>query len=244
MILNKDLESIKEEDLQALINNIPEGKTIEYKEFLNVRTDSEKKELLADVSSFANAAGGYLIFGMGAEKGIASDLHGLDIQNLDKEILRLENVIRDGLEPRIPGVIIQDIPLKNSNVVILIYIPRSWALPHRVSFKGSSRFYSRNSKGKYLLDVTELRNLFLFTEKRTEQIRNFRIERLSKIVSGETPLLLSKAPKIVLHIVPLDAFNPAASIDLSSIKNDPAPLYAGGWSHRFNFDGYLIYGML
>ena len=243
MILDKDLESIKEEDLQALISNIPEDKTIEYKKVLNIRTDSEKKEFLADVSSFANAAGGHLIFGMKAEQGVASDLHGLDIQNTDKEILRLENIIRDGVEPRIPGVMIRDIPLRNSNVAIIIRIPRSWTLPHRVIFKGSSRFYSRNSKGKYPLDMTELRSLFLFTEKRTEQIRNFRTERLSKIVSEETPILLRKTPKIVLHIVPLDAFNPAAGIDISSIEDDPAPLYATGWNHRFNFDGYLIYGM-
>jgi len=60
-----DIDQITEEDLQALIDNsVIEGKTIEYKQSLPSNSDSDKKEFLADVSSFANASGGDLIYGI------------------------------------------------------------------------------------------------------------------------------------------------------------------------------------
>ena len=44
------------EDL-ARFYHVPEGNFIDYKEMLPGYSDSERRELLADVSSFANAAG-------------------------------------------------------------------------------------------------------------------------------------------------------------------------------------------
>jgi len=76
-----------------------------------------------------------------------------------------------------------------------------------VTFRGHSRFYSRNSAGKYPLDVSEICALFALSETTTERIRNFRLERLSKIISGETQVALDEAPKTVLHIIPFGAFD-------------------------------------
>jgi len=65
------LEKISQADLQNLIDNaVAEGRTIEYKQALPGGTDSEKKEFLADVSSFANTAGGDLLFGISEDKGV------------------------------------------------------------------------------------------------------------------------------------------------------------------------------
>jgi len=241
---NKQLESIEESDLQSLVDNkVLEGKMIEYKESLLGNTDSEKKEFLADVSSFANAAGGHLIFGIKQTSGVPSEVCGLQITNVDAEILRLENIIRDGIEPRIPGVAVRAVPLQSSRVAIIIRIPRSWALPHMVTFRGHSKFYSRNSAGKYPLDVSEIRALFALSETTAQRIRNFRVERLSKIIAGETPIALDEPPKIVLHIIPLDAFDPAKKYDLDSLDSGSLqPIYTSGWNHRYNFDGVLAYG--
>jgi hypothetical protein len=58
MALSKPLESIKESDPQALVDNqVAEHKTIEHKEALPGNADGDKKEFLVDVSSFANASG-------------------------------------------------------------------------------------------------------------------------------------------------------------------------------------------
>ena len=239
------LELEEENDLQELVDNqIPESKTIDYKESLTDNSDSDKKEFLADVSSFANAAGGYLIYGMRENSGIASELCGLESIDADAEIRRLDNIIRDGIKPRIPGVSLRAIPLRTSRHAIIIRIPMSWASPHMVTFKNDSKFYSRNSAGKYQLDVSELRAAFVLSETTTERIRNFRIERLSKIIAGETPVLLNETAKIILHIIPFGAFNPAARFDVSSLASDVGklqPISALGCDTRHNFDGYLSF---
>ncbi len=117
-------------------------------------------------------------------------------------------------------------------------------MPHVVKYGGTFKFYSRNSAGKYPLDVAELRALFALSETTAERIRKFRTERLSKILADETPVPLIKNPRIVLHIVPVGAFNPAVHFDLSAIADDVSetkPIGAGSWDHRYNFDGLLTY---
>ncbi len=176
----------KEEDLQVLVDNsVLESKTIEYKQSLPSNSESDKKEFLADVSSFANASGGDLIFGIIADKktGTPKSLEGLIIENIDQEILRLENMIRGGIEPRMPSVSTEPIKLSNSKFALIIRTPKSWICPHRVTFGGHDKFYSRSSNGKYPLDVGELRVAFNLSETITEKIRNFRQDRISKILA-------------------------------------------------------------
>jgi len=242
-LYGKQFESVDENDLLSLVDNqVIERKTLEYKESLPGNSDSEKREFLADVSSFANGSGGHLILGIRETDGVPTELAGLEIANLDSEKLRLENIIRDGVEPRIPGVGIREIPLKNKKVAIVIRVPRSWALPHMVTFKAHSRFYSRNSAGKYPLDVSEIRALFALSETTTERIRNFRVERLARIVARETPIVVNEGPKMVLHIIPLNAFDPAARFDVSPLgRNIPRPMYTSSWDGRINFDGFLSF---
>lgn len=103
---SKPLESLDESDLQALVDiGAPEGKT------LPGNTYEDKKEFLADVSSFANASGGHIVFGMKEQEGVAVELCGLGTINADAGILRLENLMRDGIEPRISGAALRAIPL-------------------------------------------------------------------------------------------------------------------------------------
>lgn len=69
-MINKHLDEISLDDLKQLRNNVvSEGKTIEYKQQLPTNSDGDRKEFLADISSFANASGGDLIFGITEENG-------------------------------------------------------------------------------------------------------------------------------------------------------------------------------
>lgn len=146
---NKQLDSITEADLQELVSNkVREVKTVEYKQALPGNSDGERREFLYDVSSFANASGGDLIYGMKEDDGVASEVSGLQVGNVDNEILRLESIIRTGIEPRIPGLSVHPVPLQSAGVAIVIRVPRSFALPHVVKYGGSFKFYSRNSAGK------------------------------------------------------------------------------------------------
>lgn len=246
MAINKNINSVVIEDFQAMIDDeVSESKQIEFKEILPGNTRDDKKEFLADVSSFANSSGGLLIFGIRENQGIAVELRGLKNPNIDSEILRLENLLRDNIKPRIPGIQMRSIPLPSGDSILVIQIPRSWAQPHLVDFSGHWRFYSRNSAGKYALDIVELRSAFGLSEAVAERIRLFRVDRLGKISAGEAPILLAGEAQIVLHIIPLSSFDMAAEVfDVAKFANNPgilAPIYASRWDHRHNFDGFLTF---
>jgi len=81
----KRLEDINEQDLQALVDNkVSEGKEIEYKRDLPGNKPKGKKEFLADVSSFANAVGGDIVFGIPSKRGLPTQPLGIKIANVDK----------------------------------------------------------------------------------------------------------------------------------------------------------------
>jgi hypothetical protein len=247
MSLDKSVENITEADLVSLIEaGTPELKTLEYKEALPEHSAGAAKEFLADASSFANAAGGHLIYGMRAASGVATELVGLQAEG-DPTISRLENMIRDGTAPRIPGLHSFAVKLANSKIAVVIRIPKSFASPHMVKFQGTSRFYSRTSNGKYQLDVQELRAAFLGSETTGERIRDFRFDRLASVRARETSIPLRAGPFAALHIIPINAFGANERHDVIALANSEihrtlAPLFCDFVNNsRINFDGLLVY---
>lgn len=242
---SKLLENIQEEDLENLKNRqVAEGKMIEYKLSLPSNSDADKKEFLADISSFANASGGSLLFGILEKEGIPVEIPGLAGINPDAEIARLENIIRDGIDPRVPSIVIRALKLASNNFVIMVRMPRSWALPHMISFQSSSKFYSRNSAGKYQLDISELKAAFEISGTIVERIRRFRAERLGVIVAGEGAVPLPDGAKIIFHLIPLNAFDPSVIYEMEywdKNSGEAAPLHVQSWDYRYNFDGFLTF---
>ncbi len=251
-IRHNKLTEISEKDLLSLISDeIREGKEIEYKENLPGDSPEEKAEFLADVSSFANTAGGDLVFGLmekrdeqGRPTGLPGEIPGIAATNLDAVTLRLENIMRDGLQPRVMGISVHPILLSNVNHALIVRVPRSWAAPHTVTYRGSSKFYARNSAGKYQLDVGEIKAAFLRNETVVQRLRDFRADRIAKLIANEGPLPTGETAKIVLHLVPLGAFDAGFQFDVNLIAMNSAdlePMYSSSWSHRLNFDGLLSY---
>jgi len=148
-MLDKAFAQVSKPDISALVDNeVKESRTLEYKERLPGNTDDDKKEFLADVSSLANASGGHLLFGVkekrdedGRATGRPEVAHGLAKINTDLEIGRLENILRDGLDPRVPGVRFREIAGFPKGPVIIAHVPKSWSAPHMVTYKGASRFH-------------------------------------------------------------------------------------------------------
>lgn len=235
-------EGIAESNLLALIENgVSEQRTIEYKRELPAGGDEARRDFLGYASSFANAGGGDPIFGIEAQDGVPVRLQPLQL-NPDQDALRFEQMIRDGVSPRVPGVRIRAVAVTGGHVH-LIRVPRSWAGPHAVIYKGAFRFYSRTSAGKYPLDVGELRSAFLSGTALGEQIRAFRAERLATLVSGESPVLLADGPKIVVHLVPYQAFATSDQVELNAQAGSGLfqPLFSAGGTERWNIDGLLTY---
>lgn len=240
-MIAKSLEEITEDDLNSLIENeVLESKTIEYKRELNINARDKKKEFLADVSSFANASGGDLIIGIEEENGIPQELIGIDEELLDELKGNIEGLLRDGTEPRV-NVDIKDIELTNSNRVLIIRIPKSWRSPHRVLLR-HNHFYTRNSSGKYQLDVEELRNTFNLANTFQNEIKAFREDRISDIYSNNAQIELEEVAKTVIHIIPINAFSLSQKYDINTIDfNDLELIYGHADVHRNNLDGIISY---
>ena len=240
---NKRADQTTERDLDALIENgVSEGTTIDYKESLYGPLDDDKREFLFDVTSFANAAGGHLVIGMKEEEGLPTDLCGLENLNADEVKLRFENMLRDNIKPRLPGVTMSAVSLQNNRSAFVLHIPKSFAAPHMVEFRKHTWFYSRNSAGKYRLDVDQLRAAFVQAEELSEQFRQYRLSRLGRIIADQAPISLGGIPKLVVHVVPFNAFDPSVLYDPVELARDQGrliPIHGYSSGSRYNFDGYL-----
>jgi hypothetical protein len=243
-LLHLPVQAVQERDLLALVTNcVQEGRAIEYKAQLPGGSDADKREFLADVTSFANATGGDLLFGVEEERGLPVALPGLELSDLDAAMLRLDSIVRDGCRPRVGGISSARVPLANGRTVLAMRIPRSWTAPHMVTFGNLSRFYARNMAGKYQLDVTELRRAFMATGESIESAMRFRLERVSRLVAGETPLPLHAGPRLVLQMYPLVAADPEFTIDLPTvIAFSPMSIYTTQRSFRYNLEGVVSHG--
>ncbi|MDR3715084.1 MAG: ATP-binding protein [Puia sp.] len=238
------LSDITESDLLALIaDGVSEGRSVDYKRELPKGNDEGKKEFLADVSSFANTAGGDLILGIEEEKGLPTNIVGVETADMDLELRRLDSMLASGISPRIKYEL-RAIPLKNGNEAVIVRIQRSWLGPHRVVFKGHDKFYGRNSAGKYPLDVTELRTAFNLSGTVNERIRAFRTDRIIALMNNETPIPFTDTPKAVLHCIPVESFTGQPLFDVLPLYENPQslPVIASTiWERRLNLDGLMSY---
>jgi len=239
------LEAIEQSDLLRLIEqNVPEKRDIDYKRDVYGRRDSDLTEFLADISSFANTAGGEIIVGMSEEAGMPTEIVPLPIDP-DAEVLRLEESARTGLQPRIAGFAVRAVPVSGGHVLV-IRIPKSYNVPHRVLRQGSLRFWARSTAGKYEPNVDELRALFMRAPQLADRIRDFRFDRIAKIVGGEIPVQLMGSHPLVLHVAPLSAFEGGGAFRLD-IDQAPQQLFTAFHpigtqigDFRVNVDGVLI----
>jgi hypothetical protein len=243
--LNKPTAQICEADLLALISDKEaEGKTLEYKRDQPGQADTDKKEFLYDASSFANTQGGHIIFGMEEEKGVPTRLVGLPGIDADREITRMEHLLRDGVRPPILAAETRAVPLKQGWTAIVLRIPRSWNPPHQVIFQKSFRFYARHSNGKYQLDVDELRSIFSASTELADRIRNFRIDRVSRIALRDAPVTLFEGGILALHILPFEAFSVVSTFPFEHAARAPQkfPTLLGSFPSpcEVNFDGLIV----
>lgn len=244
-MINKSIDSITKTDFEQLVaNEVAENRTLEYKEHLNLKGDSERKEFLADVSSFANSSGGDLVFGISELSGVPREIKGVQIDNMDAMLLLIESILRDGIAPRITGIQIKYYEISVLKYIILIRIPKSWRSPHQVILKGSDKFYSRSTNGKYKLDLDEIKSAILLNETGAEKIRTFVTSRIATLESGDVPVPMQEHAKICVHLIPFTSLTPGKNyaifdemLDIRSIR----PVAGGSRTPIYNIDGIISY---
>ncbi len=215
-LLHIPFEAINEEHLQRLIDTqASETLYIDYKQHTYGTNDDARAEFLADVSSFANTAGGDVVIGVAENNGVPVSFSPLT-GDPDAEQRRLESMALAGLEPRIPALQTKSVRLAQGGYVLLVRVPRSHNPPHRIIFKGKNCFRARSSVRKYEPNVEELRRMFDAGPQLSERIRKLRMERISAILAGETPVprrpvAMEHRCQLALHVVPFSAFDTATA---------------------------------
>lgn len=199
---------------KLILEKTEESKTLEFKSSgaLDFSLSDNKKELLKDISSFANGVGGIIIYGI-LEKGhVASDLSFIDGGKIKKETI--EQIINSGI-PALKGqfeiiAIRFDSDIKKS--VYVINVPQSSNRPHMTS---SNRFYKRHNFLSLPMDEQEVKHIFL-------ELRNQELVELIKptIASGLESILYYTSLIIVNHKQPkfIELDDKDAYLDLVNIK--------------------------
>jgi hypothetical protein len=152
----------KEEDIISLVENkIEESINLDYKECRSLdSTDGKKNEISKDVSAFANAAGGTIVYGVKEEGHVPAAIdNGFNPREISKEWL--EQVIDSKIQPKIEGVIINPVELTTINpghFIYVVFIPQALSkAPHQASDK---RYYKRYNFKSSPMDDYEIRDLF------------------------------------------------------------------------------------
>lgn len=239
-MIPKPIDQIKGSDIESLITSeVREDRTIEYKSTFYGGSDADRKEWLADATAFANTVGGDIVFGVIEKDGLPISICGVPSAGIESETQRMEQLLRDALDPRVARF--ETAVVDVGHVKVLIFrIPRSFAGPHRVKLGGSSRFWARSTTGKYEMDTDQLRASFLGAESAFERARAFRDQRIKIIQSADKPFSLGRT-RSILHIVPIDR---STRIDFESHYDElrtiapPGRISEGA---RFNLDGFAVF---
>jgi len=159
----------EEEDIKRLIDNqIQESSNLEYKRcdaLIEHGKQTRQKiidEISKDVSSFANAEGGTIIYGVIEDKNLPKDIDG----GFDPTIVRrewLEDVIDSNVKPKIEGLRIKQIVSQSKSpgkVIYVIYVPQS--LQGAIQANDQRYYQRRNFKAEPMEDyqVRDVMNRF------------------------------------------------------------------------------------
>lgn len=169
-----------------------ESDRFDFKEMLPHSKNEEDKERLKRVSaSFANAGGGFLIFGVSDKPDIEAESRLVGIERRP-ELPALFGAYANKCVPPIEWDFLNPpISLPNGRVIHVIHIPRSWRAPHGVTNGETWAFCSRSNSGTTHLPYSEIQMLFL---NRYEKVLRLRLLQAELIALAEEADRMSVGP--------------------------------------------------
>jgi hypothetical protein len=203
-ILGTPFEDIDAAFIERLVSDrIPESVTHDYKSHLpDPRNYDAKHRLLASASAFANTLGGIIVFGVDAPIGQPWKDDGLANFDEDRDVLRLKDLLRSGIDPWLPRAMPRILRRVDRDPFLLLGIPFSLAYPHAVSATYQSGFWYRDDRGNHPMSVSQLRAAFLGADKWREEVESFRQDRVEFTRGPVIPLNWNEGV-MLLHVLPL-----------------------------------------
>lgn len=216
-INNKAFDKWEVSDLSVILGNdvYRESDYIDYKKnfaFLecidkNVRKQKQD-EFRHDICSFANSEGGYMFFGVDEDKGVPTDLCGLEIpnENTDKFELdrRNENTL---IIPIVPQINYRFFKLDSGKYIVVLQIAKGYYRPYVCKDNnGEFKFYVRRGNKKQAMSYTEIKTMFNQALLLADEIKRFRKEKVNEIISNTVDVDKNEYPPFALIQVIPDCF--------------------------------------
>ena len=170
----------------------------------NPKREEKLAEFRSDVCSFANALGGYILYGISDDRGMAKEIIGIDIPNNSADQFELERKNNlNAIMPKIPSIKFRFIPLNTGKFIVVLFIQHDEFAPyvhreHEIDY----RIWKRVGNGKQSINYVELRQMFLQSQSLDESIYAYRKERINYYRDQEDTPDLKYSRFMLLHIIP------------------------------------------
>lgn len=162
----KPISALALPDVQKLVTeSVCESPRLDYKQDWWGSNDEARREMLRDISAFANSLGGHMVLGVQTQRGLGAGnlecpvaMEGLPRSDYGEMISRS---CRDNLDPPCKGIEVCQIELSDDRTIVVIRIPQSLEAPHMVTFKGLNQFWQRHGTDKQPMSTRELRSMIV-----------------------------------------------------------------------------------
>ena len=148
-------------DFKTLVDNqVPEGPNLDYKLTAYSGRAQDIREMLRDVTSLANAGGGYLVMGI-REDGFNRPVEICPIDGFLAKSQAIRQACLDGVQERIDKLEVAGYEIEPNKGIIVVHVPSSEKVPHMVSMDHHSDFYRRYDTDKRVMTIGEIRDSFV-----------------------------------------------------------------------------------
>ena len=156
-----------------------EKDSFDLKEQLPDSRDAEDKlGLIVDCAAFANAGGGFLIFGVKDDRTLPPEDRMVGVAT--KEFPAQFGDYPSKCSPSVRWDFKQGgLVLPSGELLHVVHIPKSWKAPHSVEVRGQQgtfRFPIRTNKGTEYMPISEVREMFLGLQEKITKLDLLRSE--------------------------------------------------------------------
>lgn len=154
-------------DVERLIaNRTPESPSLEYKRQIDLATDSQRAEVLKDLSGIGNGGGGLIVYGI-AEDPANSELPGEVFPMTDRGLSGvLEDIVRSGIRP--PLLMTLSLVEGADGFVLVADVHRSPLGPYMVETYGERRYFTRQGTRTVPMSEQQVRDAYALSARGRE----------------------------------------------------------------------------